>query len=281
MFKQFTISRYVNTDLNVTCYGRQACNNVHYWGPGIRDYYLIHYVISGKGIFQTKNKTYNIESGNAFLIEPNTLAYYAADKNDPWEYVWVGFNGINAKHYISQIYLSSACPVLTCKVNNELEKCIEDMLSYSHEQIGRDIILLSCLYKFIYHLTKSIDNPLSNLQTDIGEKYVKDAAMYISNNYSSNIKISDVAKYINITRAYLFRLFKKYLHTSPQEFLINFRMERACELLSNSNFTVNHIARSVGYRDVLLFSKIFKKIIGVAPTEYRKNHSYKKGKDTL
>jgi YesN/AraC family two-component response regulator len=116
-------------------------------------------------------------------------------------------------------------------------------------------------------------NNIKNLdkfpEEDISKKYVEAAIIYINNNYCKNITINNIANYVNITRAYLYRLFKKYLDSSPQEFLINFRMERASELLKTSNFTIGDIARSVGYRDALLFSKIFKKINGVTPTEFR------------
>ncbi|MCD2345629.1 AraC family transcriptional regulator [Clostridium guangxiense] len=270
MFVEYTTSKYVNTDLNVTCYGHQACYSKHYWGPGIRDYYLIHYVIRGKGILKTAEKVYEVNAGETFIIEPKTLSYYEADKDDPWEYFWIGFNGIRAKHYVSQIYEENTCPIFDCKKSNGLEQCLSEMLSYSYEQDGRDIILQSYLYKFIYLLIKSIGIDKRNTQNNIAEKYVNDAAAYICNNYSNDIKVCDIAKYVNITRAYLFRLFKKYLHTSPQQFLINLRMEKASELLKNPCFTIGHVARSVGYRDVLLFSKIFKKNIGISPSEFRK-----------
>lgn len=268
--EDYATSNYVNTELNVTCYGKETCSKKHYWGPGIRDYYLVHYVISGKGTFKTKEKEYNITAGEAFIIEPKTISYYEADKNEPWKYVWIGFSGIRSKHYISQIYEKNTCPVFSCKKDNKLEQCISEMLSCSYEQFGRDLILQSYLYKFIYLLINSVSIKKNITQKDTAEKYIEDASIYISNNYSNNIKVHDIAKYVNITRAYLFRLFKEYLHTSPQQFLINFRMEKACELLKDCNFTIGQVARSVGYRDVLLFSKIFKKSFGISPSNYRK-----------
>lgn len=272
MFEEYTSSNYINTDLNITCYGHQICDATHYWGPGIRDYYLIHYVVKGTGIFKIAEESYNLKQGDIFLIEPSVLTYYEADKDDPWEYIWLGFNGTKAKHYISQIYNKDILPIFTYKGENKLQICIKEMLSYSYEQNGRDIILQSYLYKFIYLLINNIKNSTKIPKEDATRKYVEDATFYISNNYSDDITINNIAKSVNITRGYLYRLFKKYLDSSPQKFLINFRMERASELLRSSNFYIGDIARSVGYRDVLLFSKIFKKINGVTPTEFRAKH---------
>jgi AraC-like DNA-binding protein len=269
IFEEYTSSNFINTDLNVTCYGHQICDNTHYWGPGIRDYYLIHYVVKGSGLFKLGDNSYNLTQGDVFLIEPGVLAYYEADKDDPWEYVWIGFNGTKAEYYISQIYTKDIPPIFTCNGKNDLEICIKEMLSYSYEQNGRDIILQSSLYKFIYLLINNIKNSTKIPEEDVTKKYVEDATYFIANNYSDDISITNVAKYVNITRGYLYRLFKKYLDSSPQKFLINFRMGKACELLRNSNLYIGDIARSVGYRDVLLFSKIFKKVNGITPTEFR------------
>ncbi len=272
MFEEYTSSKYVNTDLNVTCYGHQICDDTHYWGPGIRDYYLIHYVVKGSGLFKIGENSYNLKQGDVFFIEPGFLTYYESGKDDPWEYVWIGFNGTKAEHYISQIYNENISPIFTYNGENDLEKCIKEMLSYSYEQNGRDIILQSYLYKFIYLLINNIKNSNKTPKDDICREYVEAATVYISNNYSDEITISNIANYVNITRGYLYRLFKKYLDSSPQKFLIDFRMERACQLLRNTNFFIGDIARSVGYRDVLLFSKIFKKVNGVTPTDFRVKH---------
>lgn len=272
MFIEYTNSTYINTYLNVTCYGHQTCGSDHYWGPGIRDYYLIHYIVNGSGTFTINNKSYELHKNNLFLIEPKVLAYYKADKETPWEYVWIGFNGTKAKHYLSQIYEPDTPPVFSYKDNSGLEQCIKEMLTYSGEKRGRDIILQSYLYKFIYLLITNGENTNKLTKESMAEKYVEAAAFYIANYYANDITINDAAKHVNVTRAYLYKLFKQYLDSSPQEFLINFRMEKACELLKNSNFAIGAIARSVGYKDVLLFSKIFKKTFGLTPTEYRKSN---------
>ncbi|KAF6617935.1 helix-turn-helix transcriptional regulator, partial [Paenibacillus sp. EKM208P] len=85
------------------------------------------------------------------------------------------------------------------------------------------------------------------------------------------ITVSDIAKYISIDRSYLHRLFKQQLNKSPQEFLLHLRIEKSCSLLRNTSLKIGDIARSVGYKDVLLFSKMFKTVNKVTPSEYRKN----------
>jgi AraC-like DNA-binding protein len=64
-------------------------------------------------------------------------------------------------------------------------------------------------------------------------------------------------------------IFKKYFNLTPQDFLINFRIEKACSLMQNPELTIGDISRSVGYNDQMLFSRVFKKIKGIPPSRYR------------
>ena len=101
--------------------------------------------------------------------------------------------------------------------------------------------------------------------------YVKQAMMYMLSNYSEKIKIDALADQIGITRNYLAKSFQKELGVSPQEFLINLRMEKAAELLSNTSLPINEVASKVGYPDPLAFSKKFKESYGMSPKAYRES----------
>ena len=85
--------------LSVYNVGYQLCDAGYQWGPGIRDHYLIHYVISGKGTYEVNNETHFLSAEDAFLVYPNTEIIYRADAKTPWEYAWVGFTGSDACFY--------------------------------------------------------------------------------------------------------------------------------------------------------------------------------------
>ena len=82
--------------LSVYNVGFQSCDSLYQWGPGIRDHYLIHYIISGKGRYTVNGSVHTLTPGDAFLVYPNTEVIYQADAEDPWEYTWVGFTGSDA-----------------------------------------------------------------------------------------------------------------------------------------------------------------------------------------
>ncbi len=79
------------SDINPLLVGTEKCAAGHTYGPAVREYYLIHYVTSGKGTFQADGKEYRLTSGDMFLIRPQQVTTYLADQKEPWSYIWVGF----------------------------------------------------------------------------------------------------------------------------------------------------------------------------------------------
>lgn len=260
-------------DLYLSTCGIQNCNGGHYFGPGKRDVYILHFVCDGKGTFTSDGKTYSLEKGDVFLVKPDTEVYYEADEKNPWSYLWVGFNGIKAATYLSFAGLDG--DVVTCKCENTSlifthiqQMIICRQLTHANE-LKREAALLQVFSTLIeeHHLTLSKEE-----QYDYPYKiYVEQAMDYIQRNFKSTVRINDIAGYIGIDRSYLTSIFKKVLEISPQEYLVRYRMEQAEILLKESETSVGEIAYQVGYADPLTFSKMFKKYKGVSPTEYR-NH---------
>lgn len=267
---EFSNSNLLNTDLNMYHCGMEDCSHGHFFGPAIRDHFLIHYIVSGKGFFQVADKIYELEAGHGFLICPNVVTYYQADSEDPWSYRWIGFQGLKAESYLKKANLSLNNPIFKYDTDNALTNCFDAMFNTNSLVKSSDIRLLSLLYNFIAIL---VENSPEN--TDIGdiidkkEGYVQKAVEFIEKNYSRKISIQEISKSINLDRSYFGSIFKDYFNKSPQEFLIHFRFNKACDLMKNKSLSIADISRSVGYDDQLLFSKLFKKFKGLSPKKYR------------
>lgn len=273
MLEKYYITEFNHTDLNMYRCGIEDCTPGHSWGPAIRDHYIIHYIIKGKGIFQVNKKTYSLKEGDGFLICPDTIVYYRADEDEPWSYTWVGFHGLKAENYLNQANLSVDNPIFRYDRDDFLTDCFKKMINSMNLGKGRETMLLSLLYAILSRLIEYSDNDgrTSGQKENIREAHIKKAVEYVAMNYSREISIRDIASHVGLDRSYLYSLFKEYLSVSPQDFLINFRMEKACELMRNPALSIGDIARSVGYKDQLLFSKMFKKIKGTSPRQYRKS----------
>lgn len=263
---------YSNIELNLYTCGVETCESGHSYGPALRSGYMIHYVLKGKGIFKVKGKTYHLEKDQGFLIEPNVLIYYEADKESPWEYIWVGFNGTKAKDYLNRTTLSTDNPIFSFPKTNDLLDSMSNIIIASKIGSNKNLIILSKLYEFLYILCENFPNH-KLITADRSKTYIEEALLFIQQNYANNISIQDVANHICIDRSYLHRLFKKFINNSPKEYLLSLRMEKATSLLTNSTLKISDISRSVGYTDSLLFSKTFKKSKGISPSEFRAENS--------
>ena len=96
---------------------------------------------------------------------------------------------------------------------------------------------------------------------------------YLETNYTkTGISITFLANLCNITPTYFTSVFKKIFNTTPKDYIINMRMEKAKEYLMYSTYTMNEISEDLGYSNPAYFSAAFKKNYGVAPTEFKKNY---------
>lgn len=91
VYKQSFKQNYThNIELSIFNCGLERCAPGHTWGPGIRDHYLIHLVVAGKGTFEVGGHTWELVPGDLFFAQPSQLIRYTADEQQPWEYRWVG-----------------------------------------------------------------------------------------------------------------------------------------------------------------------------------------------
>lgn len=255
------------SDIKVLNIGEEICKASHSFGPSVRPNFLIHYVVSGKGFFICDDIKYFLERGQAFIIFPEKITYYEADYLEPWHYIWIGFSGVIAKDFIYKCGFSKVNYIYTQK------KKIEYTISLLKDLIKDPYNSIKVLGYFNLFFGSLIENNIFETQKLSNEPnyyLIKRIADYITNNYWENIKIAQLAKSNNLDRSYFSRIFKKEMGVSPQQFLLDFRMQRAKELLKRNDICIGDCARSVGYKDQLVFSKIFKSYFKVSPTQYRK-----------
>ncbi|MCI8744642.1 MAG: AraC family transcriptional regulator [Lachnospiraceae bacterium] len=263
-------------ELYVCFCGYARCEPLHSYGPAMRSHYLLHYIVDGKGTYQTGERKFQLEAGEGFLIEPNSLVYYQADGKEPWSYLWIGFSGKRAEEYLEDLGLNSRQLTFRSQKGQELKRLVLEMMGCSDGSVTSRFRQQSLLYGFFSILSENaVDRGRSEPSKE--NFYMERAVTFIRNRYSSNIKVADIAGHLCVDRSYLYKLFKNTLDMSPQEFLTEVRLSRAKELLSATKLSVEQVALSCGYQDTLVFSKAFKRSTGMAPKEYRREH-WKPGK---
>lgn len=262
-----------STDINFYNSGEEQCPKGYSFGPAVRPHYIIHYILSGKGFFRYGKKQYDLKAGNGFLICPDNVTYYEADKEDPWNYIWVGFNGIKVPKIIRQTGLRQDNPIFFYDTDSFFEDTIKNIASYNNYSLEAELCRDAYLYLFLSKLISIApkDSNISNYNSNT-EEYIKCSIDYIEKNYACNISVTELANYIGINRTYLCAIFKKATGQTPIEYIVKTRIEKACNLLKNENLSISAVSNSVGYVDQFVFSKQFKSIMSESPSQYRKMH---------
>jgi len=114
-----------------------------------------------------------------------------------------------------------------------------------------------------------LEKYLAKDPTSCGERYLEDAIHYIRAHYAEDLTGKTVAAQLGISESYLGKLFRQQMGYTFLEYLTTHRIYVALDLLSKTDLKTYHIAEMVGYKDARHFSDIFKKLVGVTPTQYR------------
>lgn len=237
-----------NTSLNILTLGREACKPLHTFGYVYTNYYLVHYVISGCGTFVKNKAARKVSAGEIFIIKPENVYTYTADEKTPWEYIWFSFDGELASMF------EKVDDVM--KVDGAV---IEEMLEVSKLKNTRTEFLTGKLYEFYSSIFES--RPTKN-------NYVKTVSDFIKANITRKLYVADIANEVNLNSRYLSKIFKKEKGISIQRYILKYKAKKAQSLLE-AGFSVSETASAVGYDDIFTFSKMFKKCVGVSPTEFK------------
>ena len=262
-----------DTSLSLDFCGFEHCLPGHSYGPCARDNYIIHVVIDGKGILDYRGHRWEIRKGQMFILFPGEVATYCADKEDPWYYCWFGFQGNLAGKIVESIGFSSQTPVLSYEDSSMVESRIREMLDSKTLTLDGQLHRNAEMMQILSDMIREGVQKSGNDRGMISFSYSEYAVRYINNHFSEKIRIQDLAKRIGISRSYLVKLVKQVTGMSPQEYLIEIRMQRASDLLGRSNDPIQNIASECGYDDALAFSKVFKSKFGINPSEYRMQHN--------
>ncbi len=244
-------------DYNPISVGWQVCDPGHHFGPGVREFRVIHYVLSGKGILRIGNRKYDLKAGYLFSLPLFETVYYEADADDPWEYVWISFVNNETAAYLFEDYVVYA---------PGLRSIFLDIKSYDDLDNTGKVFAAQCLNTIAGELMdkKTADRALADR-----------AVVYIQQHYgSSTLSVAEIADWLKVSRYKLSTVFTAQQGLSPMQYMIAYRMEKACKYMLEEHIPPTVVSNSVGYLNYPQFFKIFRKYIGMTPTEYLSRHGH-------
>lgn len=265
--------RETSLELTLIHTGKENCKPSHVFS-GIREEYIIHFVLSGSGFYSVNESTWHLEPGQMFLIYPGDAVTYGADEHNPWTYAWIGIRGMRVDSILKECGFSRTKLIQPAPSEKNVMECIDNMLDHKELTTAGSMHRESSLLKLLallmeHHAELSRKKGKQEKYTYSSNVYVGLAIDFIHCMYNHNIGVTDIAENIGISRAHLNQCFQKELNLSVQKFLIDYRMHKAANLLLSTEMSVKEISNLVGYDDQLTFSKAFKKKFGMSPKNYK------------
>ena len=186
--------------------------------------------------------------------------------------MWVGFSGPRAPEYLSYLGFNHNHLVFKSSESERIRNLVFQMLNSGKNSPKNEFYLHGLFFEFFSCL---IDENMPQQQEDLDHdrqttnRYLREAIAYIQQHFSEGLRISDLADHVAVSRGYLYQIFNETLGMSPKQYLTNFCMTRATELLTLEDLPVEEVAKSCGYPNPVAFSALFRKRMGLSPTQYR------------
>lgn len=243
------------------------------FGPDYRHVYIITYVTKGKGYYKVDGKTYTVNKGDSFIVYPGKLIHYYPDPDDKWEYVWVDFNGKEVEELLSHTAFSINNPVVRKKSHHKIYKyfsLLSDLFEYSTEytytvkKLNRKALLYQLIAEYIKTYPAIFESDLA---------FKDRMSDYIYRKYSDpSFQVESIEKHFSMSHVTLYRYFKENFNSTPKKYINSLRISKASKLLHDKTLQIKDVAFSVGFKDPLYFSRVFKEETGYAPSEYNEKH---------
>ncbi|WP_304652929.1 AraC family transcriptional regulator [uncultured Ligilactobacillus sp.] len=256
-----------NDQLRLLSVGRSDTLSSHKYGPAVRNYYLIHYILAGLGTFQTEQLTYRLHAGQGFLIEPGQETTYIADKNTPWSYIWIGFAGSFADQLMQQLPINQHDPIFSLPNAKRLLTLSNLLLTQKETSNTQKLLDLSYLLEYL-SIISTAKTVISKIPTHTLDPYVEQAIYLISQSFPQ-VSANFLADQIGLDRSYLGKRFKRATGMTIQAYLKNYRITQARHLIESTDLSLLQIAQACGYERPDSLTRAFKQTYGLTPSNFK------------
>lgn len=249
-------------------------NNNYIWNNRNRsgEYCLFQYTLSGEGEIEIEGKIYRLKEGDAFLIEiPGEHCYRLPYNSKFWEVLYIEFSN-ESLPFFHKIYNLKG-NVFSIDKESFFIKLIWNFYKEAIEDNIQNVYQCS---SYAYQLIMELINTFYQEQTysEIDSK-IEFCKNYIDKNYNKDITLDYIALEVKVSKYHLVRKFQEQMGISIGNYITKVRLKKAMELLLLANhMKIEEIAREVGFSCGNYFSKVFKKNIGVTPSNFRDNNNY-------
>lgn len=229
------------------------------------DQYILIYCTSGKGIIEVDGQEYRLKRSDAFCIPRGARHRYYADGKDPWSILWVHFKGEDTAYF----------PLEECRLVHMDSRHSDNRMMVLFNLLFRVLEGNYTLGNFIY-MSQVLLLVLSEIyfrekvdESTTQNRHVTMVIRFMCQNLKKNLTLQEISDEVELSKSYLNAIFKAQTGKAPVEFFIHLKMQEACKLLKSTDMYIYEVSAELGYEDQYYFSRIFKKVVGMSPRDYK------------
>jgi len=260
--------------------------------PNIHECFEMVYIKRGHAVFEIAGYPAEIGPNDIIIIKPNQPHKFIVKSESGCEFIVLSFKFVNRfdgqysdvslENFLDFVSSKETGAFITLKVSqkNDIIVLLNRILKEKENpDIGSELINYLLVMELFVLISRALkmewENSIKNKSPKLKE-LIQASVNYINNNYERDISLKDIARYVFLSTSYFTRAFKEEMGISPINYLLQVRVERAKELLKDTDSRISDIALSVGFSNQQRFNDIFKKYVKLTPLQYRKNVQVKK-----
>lgn len=231
--------------------------------------YQINYITEGKGVIETRDGRYEVKPGSIILIYPGEWHRYKPSSNTGWREHYIGFSGIYIRYLFQNSEILSNHPsVLNIGFHDHLLDLFSQIIDLVYDKKpGFQYICSGLLIQLLGNVLYVLKN--QGFDGKEVENKIRHARFQLQEQYNEPVDMEKLANQCNMGYSHFRKMFKKYTGVSPLQYHNKFRLQKAKDLLVDSDKSVKKVALEVGFHSEHYFTRLFKKKMGVTPTELR------------
>ena len=258
------------SEFEVSCAGHAIIteNNPSVNRPKGLPNYQILYIENGCGFFKFEDEYVKVKAKTAILFKPQEPQIYRYRKKDTTQTYWIHFSGAGIENFLDELELKD---FKSAAIYNDAS-LKEYFLKTIYELQNKTTAFSYAANSFAKLALIELSREIKNQKKGSSDKVIENLCRKINMHYYENISNNEYAAECNMSTSYFLAKFKNVTGTSPQNYILNLRITNAKNLLLTTNYKITEISQLVGFKDSMHFCKRFKTIVGITPSQYRKNN---------
>ncbi len=225
---------------------------------------------SGLALLECEKSVYKIDWESGFIAFPDKNYAITNIGTEDVSLTWVSFTGFSVEQYLNRANIYIEKPVYQ-DCNHEIHNRLNQIFQLSKTFPNRYCPMMSVMYDTFRVLLDANPTRLNEKLIDNTDFIAADAVNFIEYHYAKNISVEQIAAAVGVSQKVLYTFFNRTMNISPKQYLIYYRIDKACSRLKSTSQSIQEISETVGYTNQFYFAKEFKRITGMTPSQFRKN----------